>query len=83
MKKSSRIPQWVAKNIDLTKWGIPQEHVEVLQQGPKHATYWRIWTRVLHKAERIVDGKKYKLLLGDDKNVLIASKCFDLDSRAF
>ncbi len=83
MKKTSRVPQWVAKSLDLRKWGVAQEDIDILQQGPKHATYWKVWESVLQTAERVVDGKKYKLLQCYDKRVLIASKCFDYDARAF
>ncbi len=83
MRKTSRVPQWVAKSLDLRKWGIPQEYIDVLQQGPRQASYWKVWDAVLQKAERVVDGKKYKLKQCYDNRILIASQCFDYDTRAF
>ncbi len=83
MKKRSRVPQWVAKSIDLKQWGVSQEHVDILKQGPKAEGYWQTWALVLRSAKKVVDGKSYKLSPCGDKKVLIVSKCFDLDTRAF
>ncbi len=83
MKMKSRVPQWVAKSMDLTKWGISKECIEILQAGPKHGSYWSTWDGVLRSARRVVGGRKYRLSPCKGERVLIIPENFDLDTRAF
>ncbi len=82
MARLPQIPQWVAKSIDLTRWGVPSDYVQVLEKDLGSGKYWHCWNKVLNKAATVVDDTQYKLYTVETK-VLIVSDDFDPETMAF
>src|SRR5690606_28711865 len=56
------IPQLFASALAPDKWGIEEEDIKVLKEGPEHEHYWETWDKVLNNASRADDeGKTWTL----------------------
>lgn len=56
------VPQIFVESFNAAEWGIEEEDIKVLKEGPSHEYYWDTWETVLNNAEfKDEDGKVWTL----------------------
>ena len=62
--------QKFAERFDLRQWGVEQEDIDILLEGPDHEWYFETWDDVIDNAE-YVDDDGYKWFIWSNDGVFI------------